>query len=273
MRRIGLGFVFAALAFGLLAWFLHATHDTLLLGVLAGLVFAGVAVAIASGALVIDTRRIVVAPTSAPVVAPVPGHPYRGAVPVARPRTPLSGQRIALVLALSLLATACAVPLLLHRARWVEVESVLLAWWAIWAMIVGLVAYRGHEAADDYELAIAFPLAGSGSGKGNTTAPRPRRRGWSLLGDILSAANDGEAIIIAVVLVIALVLVFAGAWVLLEVVCPCLFFVAYAALLGALRRSRGHTGSLRAAGIGVAWATAYTAPLAAVVWLVHVLAA
>lgn len=218
-------------------------------------------------ALGFDTRRVVVSPAPPPTVTPATSHPYRGAIPEARPAT-LSGQRITLVLALSLVATAAAVPLLLHRARWLEIESVLLAWWAIWALIVGLVAYRGHEAADDYELAIAIPLAST-----RRAAPRPRRRGWSLLGDILSAANDGEAFVIAVVLVIALTLVFAGAWVLVEIVCPCLFFVAHVALLGAVRRSRGHAGSLRAAGIGVAWATAYTAPLAAIVWLVHALAA
>lgn len=233
MRRIGLAFVLSALGF--------------------------------------DTRRVVVSPAPAPVVAPARSHPYRGALPEPRPAM-LSGQRITLVLALSLVATAAAVPLLLHRARWLEIESVLLAWWAIWALIVGLVAYRGHEAADDYELAIAFPLATT-SRAAPRSRPRPRRRGWSLLGDILSCVNDGEAFVVAVVLVIALTLVFAGAWVLLEIVCPCLFFVAHVALLGALRRSRGHAGSLRAAGIGVAWATAYTAPLAAIVWLVHALAA
>lgn len=270
MRRIGLAFVFATLGFGLLAWFLRATHGTLLLGVLAALVFAGVAIAIASGALAIETRRLVVSP--APSALPVVRDPYRGALAVAQtPAARLSGRRVALVLALALLATACAVPLLLHRARWIEAESVLLAWWAIWALVVGLVVYRGHEAADDHELAIAFPMAGAG--RQTAAAPRPPRRGWSLAGDVFAAASDGEAILVAMVLAIVLVLLFAGAWVILEVVFPCLFFIAYTALLRALRRSQGHAGSLRAAGIGIVWATAYTAPLAVVVWLVHVLAA
>jgi hypothetical protein len=69
-----------------------------------------------------------------------------------------------------------------------------------------------------------------------------------------------------------------AAWLLVELVVPALFFLAYALVRGALARvandEHGCEGSLvRAATWGALWATVYVAPLALVVWALHLVAA
>jgi hypothetical protein len=73
-----------------------------------------------------------------------------------------------------------------------------------------------------------------------------------------------------VVLPIVLPIVFFAAWFVVELVVPVLFFVAYIGVVRALRHAASYRGSPRRAVVGgVAWATAYVAPLAVVVWVCH----
>jgi len=65
-----------------------------------------------------------------------------------------------------------------------------------------------------------------------------------------------------------------AAWLVVELLVPGIFFLAYLLVRGALARVANDRhdceGNLvRSVGWGVGWATAYVAPLALVVWLVH----
>lgn len=215
-------------------------------------------------ALGIRTRRFVVA---APEVVSLPRHPFRGALPARPAPERLSARFVATLLAAGLVATALGVPLLMHRARWVEIETVLLGWWSVWTIALGIIAYRGVETSDDWTFAVSLPWQ-----RRHAPAPAGPQRKRRLLLEILGAANDLEAIAFALVVVAVLLLAFAGAWLVLEMLVPALFFVAYVALLGALRRIRRYEGSARAVAAAMLWATAYVGPLALVVWLVHVFA-
>jgi len=216
-------------------------------------------------ALGLGTRHVVVA---APEETPFPQHPFRGAQPARSAPERLSARRVATMLSAGLVMTALGVPFILHRARWVEIEAVLLGWWSVWVLVLGIVAYRGVETRDDWTFAVSLPW----QRHTHASVPAGPQRKRRLLLEILGAANDLEAVAVAVLVLVVLVLAFAGAWVILEMLVPALFFVAYVALLGALRRIRRYEGSARAIGAAMLWATAYVGPLALTVWLVHVFA-
>jgi hypothetical protein len=212
------------------------------------------------------TRRVIV---DAPPSVPLPQqHPFRGAL-APRPTNRLSGRAVATVLSTGLVATAIGVPFLLHRARWFEIESALAAWWLVWFVVLAVIAYRGVETADDYTFALDLPVV-----RRRRSDPPPTRLGKrSLFWDLLGAFGDLEGLAVALAVVAVLALAFVGAWMVLELLVPALFFVAYVALLAALRRTRHLRGRVfHAAGAAIVWATAYVGPLALTVWLVHVFA-
>jgi hypothetical protein len=101
-----------------------------------------------------------------------------------------------------------------------------------------------------------------------TRPARDRRErdgsGWSGWLDLI----DLEGVLIFLAIGVALVL----GWAVIELLMPALAFAAYVAVVGALRRvahddhgCEGRPG--RAALWGVTWATIYTVPLVALVWL------
>ena len=76
-------------------------------------------------------------------------------------------------------------------------------------------------------------------------------------------------------IVAGLCLAIVGIWVLIELVIPALAFVAYFLIRGMLAhvandQHRCKDNWSRALAWSVLWATLYTAPLAVVVWLAHV---
>ena len=208
--------------------------------------------------------------------APLPSatSAYRGAPPKAwAPRT--SARRTALVMSACLVFTGAAVPFALHRPPWVEMEAVLVGWWLVWAVVLAVVARRGAELVDDHELVIRVPWSPASAPSSRKAprgeAPAPRRSSrWSKIADLLSFPSDLEALVFVVALAIVLGVALAGAWLVIEVVAPAVFALAYFGVVRALRRAAEYRGStVRASLVGAGWATAYVGPIAVLVWAVH----
>jgi hypothetical protein len=210
------------------------------------------------------------------------GGPYRA---MARRRfiprvPPLSGRLVALALMLCFAFTALAAPFAMHLPKWAEAEIVLGAWWLVWAGALATILYRGSRVSDDHRFSPNLWVGGSPD---LSDGPKSKRRGsrsggfsWadglSGIGDV-----DGEGclyVIGAILLAGAAVLM---AWLLVELIVPAIFTLAYLLLIRALQvvtndrhGCKGDVG--RAAGYGALWATIYIAPLAAVVLVVHAIA-
>ncbi len=285
-RRILFGGVFVALALGLLfalAQLRLANGEPLVPRVVIVIAAAitGVAGFVASrvGDAQPSERVVVWTGGPPPPASPLPrppatlASPYRGAPPKAwLPRT--SARRTALVMSACLVFTGAAVPVALHLPRWVEMEAVLAGWWLIWAVLLTVVARRGAELVDDHELVIRLPWSPASKSPlraARAQAPtKERSTGWSKLLDLLTFPSDLEALVFVVGLAMVLGVALAGAWLVIEVVAPVLFAVAYFGVVRALRRAAEYRGStVRASLAGAGWATAYVAPVALLVWLLH----
>lgn len=251
---------------------ISATHDAS--GIVGIAVLGGVVIAMC-GAWVACHPPAVRGPNlgapSPPVVEPhvaIHASPYRGAPPP-EAITPVphraSSRGTTIVVVACLAFTAAVVPFSLHRSRWVEIEMVLVAWWLVWAIVLSYVARRGAAFADDHTFAIANPFAYVSRWRGGKSSS------WSFdLGDLVTGLGDIDGLVLLVVLPILLPIVFFSAWFVVELVVPMLFFVAYIGVVRALRHAASYRGSPRRAVVGgVAWATAYVAPLAVVVWVCH----
>ncbi len=296
-RRVLLGGTFVAFALGLLFVLaqIEGADGRPLLPFTAIVIGAGVAgvlgfVAASATGTETGTPRVVWSGGPTPGAAscgPAVGSPYRGAAPpVWTPRT--SARRTALAMTACLVFTGAAVPIALHLPRWVEMEVVLAGWWLVWAVVLTVVARRGAELVDDHALVIRLPwspareprrepLAGGPRGApevpAEATVPPARSSWWSKVFEALTLPSDLEALVFALALAIVLGVALAAAWLVIEVVAPVLFGLAYFGVVRALRRAAQYRGAtVRASVVGAGWATAYVAPLAALVWLVHLVA-
>lgn len=214
-----------------------------------------------------------------PEVDPRWAHPYRPTSFSPPSPAPHVSARVTAALLLACMAfTALAVPFALHLPRWLEVEGVLGAWWLAWALILGVIAYRGQRLADH---GSALWTSEEAARSATTEDPAvPSSRWWSNLGSFFDIGMICEELAYLLV-VIAVVLLAVGAavlaaWFVVELVAPALFCAASVGLTLALRQSRRsqHRGKLARAGLhGAMWASAYVAPLAALVAVVHVIAA
>lgn len=204
------------------------------------------------------------------------GTAYRG-MAVARERVVAGARRVlspisatwtvVAILACSVL-TAAALPPLFAMPRWIEIEVVLGTWWVLWAVVLGVLAHRGRPLDRDFTLGSSKP-----STRAHVAAPaaEPSKSRWSWL-DVLGCASDGEGLVLFVVGAVIIGLAIVASTIVVDFAAPLLFLVAFTGVQIALRRSLAakHRGQkLRSAAHGVAWATCYVAPLAAVVGLVH----
>jgi hypothetical protein len=169
-----------------------------------------------------------------------------------------------------LLAVAMALPLVRRFPPWVDFEIVLAAWWVIWVVALSVLLYRGQPLSDDFRLGPARNWFGGLFG------PRPlhesRETGWWWPSPWFTL--DLEGCLVGIGLVLAVVVAVLAMWLLVEVLIPALAFVMYLLIRGMLARavnrahqSRGRLGLALA--WGMLWATAYTAPLVALVWAAH----
>lgn len=189
----------------------------------------------------------------------------------------VSGATSAIVLFVCLLA-ACSlvfvVGMTMHLAPWIRVELMMVAWWLIWTISLATVLYRGLRVSDDHVLGAPRSWWG-GRGKDQKAG-----RGSSWLSgswDLpLGGADEGCAWVVGIVLAIAAALVLA--WLLIEVVVPVLAFIFYAMIRGMLARiANNDHGCAGHPGLAVfwaaVWATVYSAPLALLVFVIHLIVA
>jgi len=197
---------------------------------------------------------------------------YRGRAPRAPrrgPRTP--ARRMSMIVAACLGFTALAVPLGMHLPRWVEAEIVLGGWWALWAVVLGVLSHRGHPLDETLALDVRAPWGRRGGADDARLAeelPSPGRIRWY---DFLDVPDfEGCAVVLGLLLVAGVALV--GAFLIVELAAPVLFFLSYLGLATALRRAdeASHRGNVVQSAVhGLVWATVYVAPLAAAVGVAH----
>jgi hypothetical protein len=190
--------------------------------------------------------------------APARG-PYRATfVRCARIATPnTSGRATATALGIAFLATASLVPAALRLPGWLEVEWVLLAWWAFGAAALATLIYRGARLADDYQLEL-------GQRRAADWLLEPSR---CFMGDEGDRSKPSEGFPLWPSLSVA-------AWVLVEFVGPLIFFFFYAIVLRAARSvlslHGGCHGRLASSmAWGAIWAAVYALPLSLLVRLAH----
>jgi hypothetical protein len=213
----------------------------------------------------------------------VRGSPYRAQVRrivhAASPR--LSGRLTVLVVALSLASSAVLLPASLKLPRWVELEVVLGAWWALLTATLTTLLYRGFRLADDWVYFAPWdrPAASTRDGK---PAPGGKSKGSALdwasgcdgCGGGCNAADLGEGAVALVGVALALGIALGAAWILVELAMPLVFFLVYWVLMKAIGRAARDNhdcegGLARSLLWGAVWATLYLAPLALLTYAVH----
>jgi hypothetical protein len=212
-------------------------------------------------------------PGSDPTHAPYRGALARRAARIVAP--PISGRLAALVVASTLAATAGVLPTLLELPRWIESELVVASWWLVWFVAFAVLLFRGFRLAGDLRIETEDGLAPARpeTKDGEATARRPR---WSRLDlpDLGAADAEGCAVLVGVALALLVALLLA--WLIVELLFPALLLAVYWLILRGLTRvandTHGCEGRLFASILwGGIWATLYTAPLAFLVWLAHLI--
>jgi hypothetical protein len=203
------------------------------------------------------------------------GSPYRArirrVVQAASPK--ISGRATALVVALSFVAAAAVVPASLKLARWVEVEIVLGAWWAMVATTLTVMLYRGFRIRDDYVYFLPWSSPpGAKKGFGGIDLDLTGCGGSGCDG----CSSDGEGLVIALAVGAALIVAFGAAWILVELALPLFFLVFYALFMRAIARVANDRHECeddlaRSVGYGLLWATVYLLPLSLATWGFHAL--
>ncbi|MBZ5709061.1 hypothetical protein [Nannocystis pusilla] len=193
-------------------------------------------------------------------------HPLRGrgrrVVSALSPK--LSGTTAAVVAGLAFALTAVLLPHALALPRWLEIEAVLAAWWALSTLAFAALLHRGFHLVDDWLYFAPWNRPREGKGRG--------------CGDGCSGADfpggDGEGCLIMIVVAALVLLFFGAAWLLVEVAGPLLFLLIYLLVTRALARvardRHDCKGELaRSLAWGAAWATIYLLPLAILAYAIH----
>jgi hypothetical protein len=167
-----------------------------------------------------------------------------------------------------MVAVALTVPRSLHLQRWLEAEWVVLVWWILWVTLLTFLLYRGWHISDDHVLALPQTLWNDDETSTKNRGPVDKllRIGCDpTLG--LGCGELGVAALVVGTL-------FFVAWMVVELVLPCLLFLAYFLVRSSLARvandhhvCEGHLG--KSLSWGLIWASFYIMPLAAGIFLVH----
>jgi hypothetical protein len=181
----------------------------------------------------------------------------------------LSATTTTAVVAASLVATALLVPVALHLSRWIEAEIVLSTWWAMGAVALAVLLFRGARLADDYVYrppwhrpADRHVMASSSTGS---------RSSIDWLHPPGCVVEGCAGALIGVLLAAAAL---ATAWLVVELVTPLVFLLFYTLLIRAVARAtrdnrecKGNIG--RSLIWGAFLASTCAAPVVAFVWLLH----
>jgi hypothetical protein len=272
-----LGFVVSTLGMLLGGAFAYARHTR---GAPSGLgvaVGAGLVASLAGFLLSHTPKRDADSPVRAREEGDVPpsvreatrgAHPYRAGLArvTVRAVPMLSGRGTAGAVLVALFACLVALPYVLRLPRWIELELGLGLFWLSFAALLTTLLFRGYGVRDDH--ALVLPFAGDGA-----SSTRPKKGGggsWDLGG--LDFGVDGEGCVAVLVVLVAAIVALFATWLLVELVLPLLFLVAYELIVRGVQRvgrdrhdCAGQLG--RSLGWGALFATAYVAPFVGLVWL------
>jgi hypothetical protein len=175
------------------------------------------------------------------------------------------------VVAVSLVATALLVPMALHLPRWLEAEIVLGTWWAMGAVALSVLHFRGTRLADDYVYRTPWhrPIEKPSTARSSSTGSGSSTKWLDPAGclDVEGCAG----VLVGILLAAA---AFAVAWLVVELAAPIVFLLFYTMLIRAVARAtrdnRGCKGNIgRSLAWGARWASTYAAPVVGFVWLLH----
>ena len=185
----------------------------------------------------------------------------RAPIRARRVAPPVSGSLTALIVGSMMALSAVAFPSMLQLPRWLELEIVVALWWGVWTLTFVILLYRGWRVARDLK-----------SIKG-VAAPKAKKKGFfksTNWGDAFSAGVDLDGCLV----LLALALAVGAAFLLAELLLPMLLIGAYWLIVRGLttvandaHECEGNLG--RALLWGTLWSTAYTLPLAGLVWAGH----
>jgi hypothetical protein len=201
--------------------------------------------------------------------------PTRGQLLARTARLPrLSGKASAAWLLVCFLLTGLLIPAVVRLPLWIDFEIVLAAWWLVWLVVLASLLYKGQRVADDHQMREPRNWFASAKEAKKTTATGGRNSGWWDVFFGWTFIGDFDGLAFWCLIIIGLVLLVGVAWLLIEVAVPVVLFLLYFLTRGMLahvvndrHHCRGRLG--RALAWGCIWATAYTAPLAVFVWIVH----
>jgi hypothetical protein len=189
------------------------------------------------------------------------------------PDQAISARTTAVIVGFCLLVSGVLLPVALRLPRWIEFEIVLAVWWALLAGLLAVLLLRGTRVREDHEFRVRWNLPELESEK---PQPTETTNWWHVvdLADPGCVGFDGcGGMLVGIVLA---AVAFAAAWFVVELVFPAIFFLLYWLVVKAIARvANDHhdcEGSpFRAIEWGMLWATAYTLPIGAVVWCVHLI--
>ncbi len=178
------------------------------------------------------------------------------------------------------------IPVAYRLPVWIRFELVLAAWWLVWWLVLGRLLFTGQRVTDDHELRGPRNWFGSDEPVQHAAGGRRARDRnanaswwdgffWGSISDSDSDSDVGEFLATIVVIIVGLIVFVGVVWFLFEVAIPLVVFVLYFVARGMLAtviNDRHHCRgrAARALAFAALWATLYTAPLAGVVWFVHV---
>lgn len=188
----------------------------------------------------------------------------------------VSGRATAMVLVASLAASATLLPASMKLPRWLEVEAVLAAWWAIVTATLVALLYRGFRLRDDWVYLSPWSRPAGLDEASPAADGKTSRRKWSALDGcgLDGCTLDGEGFVAVLIILAALGAGLVASWVLVELLLPVAFMLMYWLFMRAIGRvandRHGCEGrALAALGWGALWATVYVAPIALLTWGFH----
>jgi len=264
-RRTSLALSFVLIASGVAFTLVHAE----LIDLAIAFVTDGIVVVLAVAGWMIarrperEVRELEEEEQAPDLSAPMAGgaHPYRAlarrAALAAAPK--VSGTTVVLVVLASLAFSGVIAPAALRLPLWIELEiGIAISFVALGAVLTALL-YRGYRLRDDFVFVAPWERFGRGGGSTKSSS--------SLDG---CSGADAEGVAVMVLLLVALL----GAFVLVELVVPLAFLLAYAVVMKALKTvahdRHGCEGRLaRSIGWGAGWSLVFVLPVALVVAAVH----
>ena len=226
---------------------------------------------------------------------------------VVRRLPPVSGRLTAFTLLMCLTWSSLAAPFAMHLPRWVEAEIVLLVSWFAWAGVLAYLLHRGGRISDDHRFGPSFwflqkkgknaaasaePTVTASDVKRSKKAREKKERerkkqaksssggswfdGLGGIGDLGSLGDAGEGCLFIVGAILLFGAAVLTAWLVVELVIPAIFTLAYLLIIRALKLATNDDtcqGDVpRAVGRGALFATLYLGPLFLLVVLVHMIA-